>query len=170
MSRVFSKEGRRKSSHGSRRTAEEGRCSTFESTCKLRVKADSTHGRGVSPWFRRSFVMQARLLDICLTCLLGRCILEGRAAFEDETLIVNISWNWCCFRGKIIFRERILRSFYWGYFGIEISKKRKKEWYLILVVESNYNWNNFPDNGIVNVFLQWTVSRYKIETRSIYFR
>lgn len=50
-------------------------CNSFE------LKPISTHGRSYVSWFlrfqMRACVMQARLLDICLTCLLGQCILEG---------------------------------------------------------------------------------------------
>lgn len=118
-----------------------GTRSTFGSTCNSFELKPIPH---MAEAFRGSFVfrcvhacffvMQARLLDICLTCLLGHCILEGRVSpFEDETkttLIVNNSWR--CFGGKIIFRTRkkdfdplVLRLFL-RQSSKEMRKKKKK--------------------------------------------
>lgn len=114
-SRVFLKEGRRKSSHGSRRTAEEGRAAlSGEHVQQLRVKAD------FHTWPKPCFVVPP-FSDACMRYASAtvRHLFDvfvrpvhfggGNSPIEDETkttLTVNISRDWCCLGGKIIFRTR----------------------------------------------------------------
>lgn len=147
-SRVFLKEGRRKSSHGSRRTAEEGRAALSGECNSFELKPISTHGRSHVSWFlrfqMRACVMQARLLDICLTCLLGQCILEGGVV--PSRMRRRRFWPWISHEIGVVSEERsffereniLILSSCWRYFEIQFqrnSKKKKKNVDYIIIGE-----------------------------------
>lgn len=142
-SRVFLKEGRRKSSHGSRRTAEEGRAAlSGEHVQQLRVKAD------FHTWPKPCFVVPP-FSDACMRYASAtvRHLFDvfvrpvhfggGSSPIEDETkttLTVNISRDWCCLGGKIIFRTRkhfdpfVMLTLFWDTVPKKFKKKKEKCW------------------------------------------
>lgn len=110
-----------------------GTCSTFGSTCNSFELKPIPHMAEAVSWFLR-FQMRAcvllRYASATVRHLFDVFVRPVHFGGEGETktnLIVNISRDWCCFGGKIIFRTR--KHFdpfvVWGYFEIQFQRNSK---------------------------------------------
>lgn len=126
-----------------RRTAEEGRAAlSGEHVQQLRVKAD------FHTWPKPCFVVPP-FSDACMRYASAtvRHLFDvfvrpvhfggGSSPIEDETkttLTVNISRDWCCLGGKIIFRTRkhfdpfVMLTLFWDTVPKKFKKKKEKCW------------------------------------------